>query len=285
MSEENKKEVKVASELIILGEREQNALEAITGKTWVKYSRVAMAALSGIPWVGPLLGIAASMSSENEQSATNKMMFLWVQEHERKLRELSSTLGDIFERFSSFGDKINTRLESPEYLTLVRKTFRQWDQAETFEKKEMLKKVIVNSGVITLSQDDLVGLFLEWIEKYHEFHFAVVREIYGNGGITRGGIWEKIRGEEPQEDSVEADLFKLLIRDLSTGGVIRQEKVVDYQGNFLRKKASKANGVQSSTLESAFEDSKPYVLTKLGADFVHYVMDDVVMQVGDGGNN
>ena len=36
------------------------------------------------------------------------------------------------------------------------------------------------AGAITLAQDDLVRLFLEWIEKYHEFHFAVIQEIYKN---------------------------------------------------------------------------------------------------------
>jgi hypothetical protein len=31
---------------------------------------------------------------------------------------------------------------------------------------------------------------------------------------------------------------------------------------------------------SAFEDTKPYVLTELGKQFVHYVMEDVVPQLG-----
>jgi hypothetical protein len=145
----------------------------------------------------------------------------------------------------------------------------------------MLKKLITNSGVITLAQDDLVRLFLEWIEKYHEFHFVVIREIYKNPRITRGVIWERIRGEMPREDSAEADLFKLLIRDLSTGGVIRQERETDYAGNFVRSSSSR-RGSRSSTLESAFEDTKPYVLTELGAQFVHYVMDDVALQISGG---
>jgi hypothetical protein len=32
-------------------------------------------------------------------------------------------------------------------------------------------------------------------------------------------------------------------------------------------------------MESAFEDTKPYVLTELGKKFVHYVMEDVVSQI------
>lgn len=33
-------------------------------------------------------------------------------------------------------------------------------------------------------------------------------------------------------------------------------------------------------MESAFEDTKPYVLTELGKQFVHYVMEDVVPVIG-----
>jgi hypothetical protein len=34
-------------------------------------------------------------------------------------------------------------------------------------------------------------------------------------------------------------------------------------------------------MESAFEDSKPYVLTELGKQFVHYTMSEVVARIGE----
>lgn len=33
-------------------------------------------------------------------------------------------------------------------------------------------------------------------------------------------------------------------------------------------------------MESAFEDTKPYVLTELGKQFVHYTMNEVVTRLG-----
>jgi len=33
-------------------------------------------------------------------------------------------------------------------------------------------------------------------------------------------------------------------------------------------------------MESAFEDTKPYVLTGLGKQFVHYTMSEVVPRIG-----
>jgi hypothetical protein len=277
----NKDLNELPSNISIVGRQEQAFLTAINNGSWKKYARIAMAALGGVPWVGGVLSATATLSSENEQGKTNQVIFLWAKEHEQKLKELSVVLGEIFERFNSFGEEVNQRLESTEYLTLVRTTFRKWDQAETYEKRGMLKKLITNSGVIALAQDDLVRLFIEWTEKYHEFHFVVIREIYKNPSITRGAIWENIRGETPREDSAEADLFKLLIRDLSTGGVIRQERETDYDGRFVKKRRSQVGFGRSSTLESAFEDTKPYVLTGLGAQFVHYVMEDIAPQITD----
>lgn len=37
-------------------------------------------------------------------------------------------------------------------------------------------------------------------------------------------------------------------------------------------------------MESAFENTKPYVLTELGKKFVHYVMEEVVLQIGGPSN-
>jgi hypothetical protein len=145
----------------------------------------------------------------------------------------------------------------------------------------MLKKLITNAAAIKLCSDDLVRLFILWIDQYHEAHFSVIKEIYRDPGTTRGEIWDKVRGPRPREDSSEADLFKLLIRDLSTGGVIRQERETDPLGRFRRKpRAGQSRASASGVMESAFEETKPYVLTELGKQFVHYVMEDVVPQLG-----
>ena len=159
----------------------------------------------------------------------------------------------------------------------MRKTFNIWDKSETLEKKEMLKKLIINAGGITIAQDDLVRMFLGWIDKYHEFHFAVIREIYKKPRITRGEIWSKIRGEYPREDSSEAHLFRLLISDLSLGEVIGQFKQTNYDGDYLKNPSQKRN--PTDVRMSAFDTTKPYVLTGLGSDFVHYVMDDLAPQI------
>jgi hypothetical protein len=187
-------------------------------------------------------------------------------------------------RFISIGSDIEERIQSPEYLALVRQSFRNWDNAETEDKRRYTSNLITNSAGTRICSDDIVRLFSDWIEKYHESHFAVIREIYKNPGSTRYDIWSELYGEVPREDSAEADLFKLLIRDLSTGGVIRQPRDTNEAGQYLRRRAARHRSTPSQTLESAFEDTKQCVLTELGRQFVHYTMNEVVLRLGESGS-
>lgn len=278
MEEPEDKDI-VKTEGMVIGEREQSALEVVMGGEWKKYTRVVMSALGALPWIGSIISATATLSSENEQGNTNKLLFLWIKEHETKFVELKVTLNDIFSKFESFGDRISERIESEEYLSLVRKTFKAWDKADTQEKRKLFKKLITNAGGIELCSDDLIRLFIDWIDNYHEFHFAVIREIYNKPQITRKEIWINIKGEIPRDDSAEAHLFKLLITDLNRGEVIGQFKEVNSEGDYLKRSPQKRNS--TNTLQSAFEDTKPYVLTELGEQFVHYVMSDLAPQLKD----
>jgi len=185
---------------------------------------------------------------------------------------------EVQSRFENFGNEIDERIGSDAYLALVRKAFRVWDQSDTEEKRRMLGNIVINAGTTRACADDVIHLFIDWTELYNEVHFAVIREIFHNPGSSRFEIWSSIYGELPREDSEEADLFKFLIRDLSTGGVIRQERDVNSLGQFVRKKPIRKRGTPT-TLESAFEDSKPYVLAQLGRSFVHYTMNETVTRL------
>jgi hypothetical protein len=124
---------------------------------------------------------------------------------------------------------------------------------------------------------------MDWLAIYHEAHFSVIREISKNPGSTRFDIWTELYSETVKENSAEADLFKLLIRDLSTGGVIRQERDVNQLGQYRKKIPTRVGkGMASPTMKSAFDDKEAYVLTEMGKQFVHYTMNDVVMRVGSG---
>ena len=196
-----------------------------------------------------------------------------------KLIALRETLRDVQKRFEAMGEVIEERIQSEEYLGLVRKAFRAWDNADTEEKRRYAANVVINAAGTRVCSDDVVRLFLDWLELFHEAHFAVIREIYENPGTTRFDIWSDLYGEAPKDNSAEADLFKVLIRDLSTGGVVIQEKDVNQLGQYVRKRPTRSRGPAPTTMETPFEGTKPYVLTELGKQFVHYTMNEVVTRI------
>jgi hypothetical protein len=132
-------------------------------------------------------------------------------------------------------EEIAKRVESKEYQSLVKKAFREWAATESETKREFLRNILTNAAASRVSSDDVVRLYLDWLENYSELHFQVIGAIYNSDGITRGEIWKKIGKGEVREDSAEADLYGLLFRDLSTGQIIRQHRETDYYGNFVAK--------------------------------------------------
>jgi len=242
------------------------------------FSKIFGAALGSIPWVGGFLSAMNDLKADNSQIKSNQIYQQWLEEHKSKMNSLAETLLQVMKRLDEFNDEINNRLESEEYMKIVRKSFRSWDKADTQDKRELVRKLLTNSGAYSTVPDDLIRLFLDWIDLYHEIHFAVIKVIYKNPGVTRLEIWKEIDGKSAREDSLEADLFKLLIRDLSTGGVIRQHRQIDYYGNFMKKPVKKA-ATTSKIMKSAFEDGEGYELTELGQQFVSYSMNEIITRI------
>jgi hypothetical protein len=260
------------------------AATAITTARPSRKRRVAekflLAAIGSIPWVGGFLSAAATIKQEEEALKEDSLQTKWLEAHQEKIQDLGETLSEVEDRFEKLGTGIEERIQSEEYLALVRQAFRTWDNADTAEKRRYAANPITNAAGSRVCPDDVIRLFLDWLELYHEVHFAVMREIFQNPGSTRYEIWIALYGQQlPREDSAEADLFKLMIRDLSTGGVLRQERDTNAVGQFVRKRPPTKRGPAPTTLESAFEDTKPYTLTELGKQFVHYTMNEVVSRI------
>ncbi len=238
-----------------------------------------MAALGAVPWVGSLLNAIQAFKEEESQIRLDGLQRQWLEEHKIKMQALTRDLAEVTRRLSNLGDEIQGRLESEEYLGLVRKAFRIWDTSDTEDKRQHVRRLIANAGAMLNVPDDLVRLFLDWLNFYHDAHFAVIKEVYQHpNGVTRREIWEKIHGSIPKENSSEADLFKLLMHDLSTGHVIRQHRETDYEGRFISK-SRVPRGASPGVMKSAFDDQDSYELTELGKKFVHYVFNEVVPKI------
>ena len=250
-------------------------------RRWKAYTRSALQIASATPFVGGLFSAAAGQWSEREQGRINEFLQGCIEMLEDELREKHDTIAGIMSRLDLQDERISNRIHSDEFQSLLKKAFRNWAGTESKKKQEYIRNILTNAAAETLTSDDVVSLFVDWLQNYSEFHFAVIGEIYKNPGATRLQIWRNLGKGQPREDSAEADLYKLLFRDLSTGGVIRQHRETDYAGNFVAKKRSKParGGGDRGRLKSAFDDAEPYELTALGRQFVHYAMTELTVKI------
>ena len=239
------------------------------------------AASGAIPFAGGVLSAASGAWSEQEQAKVNRVFEHWIKMLKAEMAEKAQTILEIMARLNMDDEKTAERVASPEYQSLLRKAFRDWAGAESEEKRKLIRNVLAHAADASITSDDVVRLFITWVSTYSELHFRIIASIYNDAGVTRARMWEKVGKEDVREDSAEADLFKLLIRDLSTGSIIRQVRQKDYAGNFLRKPAQRrrTHAPLSTTVESAFEDTKGYELTELGQQFVHYAMTDLPARI------
>jgi hypothetical protein len=246
-----------------------------------RISRGALQALGGaVPLAGGVLSAVAGAWSEGEQDKVNRFFEHWVRMLQDELKEKEETIIEIMARLDIQDEEISKRVESKEYQSLLKKTFRDWSGAESENKRVFIRNILANAAVSNVSSDDVVRMYIDWIGLYSEMHFQVIAAIYNSDGITRGGIWRKIGKGPVREDSADADLYKLLFRDLSTGGIIRQHREVDYYGNFIPKtpdRRPKGSGPRPPV--SAFDEEDGYELTELGKQFVHYAMSDLPLRI------
>lgn len=249
----------------------------------------AVGAATGSPDAGGAIGSAAggiidgasNHWSDREQGEVNNLFNTWLKLQEEQMREIGLTMVEVVERLDMNDETIKERLQSPEYLNLLKKCFRDWSAAESEEKRKLVRNLLISAAASHITTDDVVRLFVEWIDQYSDLHFKTIRAVYNHDGITRRDMWLNMYHAAglPREDSPEADLFKLVIQDLNLGHIIRQHRAKDGYGNFIKAAPRKGSG---NGYTSAFDPIKQYELTELGKQFVHYTMSEYTVKLGTG---
>jgi hypothetical protein len=266
----------MAQDISIPGEGEKSPSPV---NKWVR----ALANLIGgaIPIAGAVVQAGTGVWGETEQERAMDAVRAWIKMLEEEDREKQRTILEILARVDLHDDEIGARIKSDEYQELMKKAFRGWSRTQSRTKQQYVRDILSHAAATRIVTDDVVSLFLEWVQDYSEFHFQVIGEIYRNPHSTRADIWENLGRGEVREDSAEADLFKLLVHDLATGRVIRQHRDTDYAGNFLAKRAARParKSNVARRMKSAFDDKEQYELTALGAQFVHYAMTDLPIKI------
>ena len=130
-------------------------------------ARGALQIASGaVPLVGGILSAIAGAWSENEQAKVNRFFDQWVRMLEEEIREKEATVIEIMARLNLQDEKITARVESREFQSLVKKTFRDWAGAESEDKRVLIRNLLSNAAASTVSSDDVVRMFIDWIGQY-----------------------------------------------------------------------------------------------------------------------
>jgi hypothetical protein len=213
------------------------------------------------------LAEAVSKSGKTDHDHFIKLLAIWLKLQENEIQEIGQALREVLSRVRDTHKKVKSRIESPEYVNLVKKAFRDWGGQGKVER-QLLTNLLINGAILKLSPDYALEIFTDWIDKYSEEHFAVIELISRTPGITRKDIFLSLHPKIPQEDSAEADMFKLLMQDLTMGHIVRQQREKDYFGNFVKQTSTRR--ALGPVINTAFDDQKFYVLTELGKQFVRY---------------
>jgi hypothetical protein len=104
-----------------------------------------------------------------------------------EMAEKTQTILEITARLDLNDEKVVKRIESPEYQSLMRKAFRDWSGTESEAKRKMVRNILTHAADVTLTSDDVVRMFLQWISLYSDLHFVVIRSIYNDNGVQNLG--------------------------------------------------------------------------------------------------
>src|SRR5579859_1195135 len=114
-----------------------------SGSSVNKTIRAGMQVVGGVvPFAGGLLSAAAGAWSENEKEKVNKGFKQWIKMLEEENREKEKTILEIMARIDIHDEEIGKRIESKEYQSLLKKTFRECSGAESETKRAYIRNIL-----------------------------------------------------------------------------------------------------------------------------------------------
>ena len=115
---------------------EEEEMKPPEGGKAAKISRGALQVIGGaVPFAGGVLSAIAGAWSEGEQEKVNRFFEHWVRMLQDELKEKQDTIIEIMARLDLQDEAISQRVESKEYQSLLKKTFREWSGAESEDKR------------------------------------------------------------------------------------------------------------------------------------------------------
>ena len=228
-----------------------------------------------VPFAGGLLSAAISLSGEVEQNQTNALLQSLITSLENDFQDLAQTMSEINERVNFCEEKICKRVQSKEYQALFMKIIRNWSDVDTQRKRVQVRNLLVNAALCKSEKDDKIRQCISWILDLSEVEIKILSIIRtsGENGMSREQIWKALGNEEkPREVSRDADFFRLTMRKLQNEQLIRVKKKLEEDGRLIPKEYEKGDIEANKT----FDDTIPFRLTNLGAEFLGFASEEIV---------
>lgn len=221
--------------------------------------------------------VQAGMSVQNDESQneTNKLHSACIKELGETVGELKDVIGQILESITTSDEEFAAKVEDPNYVELVRKAFSGWSRGQSKEKREIIRRLLSRAADAQNPDYPVFNLFFDWLSRYNELHFRLIRSLKEQGKATKFQIWEGMGGERVKDDSAEADVFGCLFNDLNLGHIVRKAGGRD-PATGRRLKATRAPRSSSPLLKSVLDNQTPQELTAVGELFIRYAMDELI---------
>ena len=126
-----------------------------------KAARYALACLGGlVPFAGGMVSGAAGAWSESDQERINNLFQQWLKMQEEEMLEIGQTLFEVFIRIDKTDQKIQERIQSHQYLSIIKKCFRDWSAAESEPKRIYIRNLLANAASCEMTTDDVIKFSL-----------------------------------------------------------------------------------------------------------------------------
>ena len=150
--------------------------------------------------------IAAGMSIQNDQSQmeTNQLHAACIKEVADTTAELKTTIAQILDSIKASDEEFAAKVEDPNYVALVRKAFTGWSRGQTQEKREIIRRLLSRAADMPNPDYSMFSLFFDWVSRYNELHFLLIRSLKEQGKATKFQIWKGMGGLRVRDDSADA---------------------------------------------------------------------------------
>src|SRR5262249_29669523 len=124
---------------ILNGKMGDEPTESGIGKKIAKFGLESASGL--IPFAGGVLSAASSAWSDHEQEKVNSFFQHWLKMLSDEMKEKEQTIVEIAARLDLQDEKIDQRINSPQYQSVLKKAFREWAAAESEDKRKLARNI------------------------------------------------------------------------------------------------------------------------------------------------